>query len=444
MKASKYNFFSRNSNNELIAFNAISSALAKMDDEHYRAYKLIEEGNEHLSNLNEEKRKEIYKNLERGRFIYDEKSYNENDVISTGYDINRYYTNHLNLTIAPTMNCNFDCYYCYEKKLGVRKSRMGSETEKDIIKFVNKLLKNRSQLKVTWYGGEPLLEKEIIYRLSRHLLKLCREKKCYYNAAMVSNGFYLDRKVVDKLVKFRISEVQITVDGLKEDHDSRRFDKKEGPSFDRIIENIKYAKNLMKIFVRVNIDRRNIDKVEGFLNYLKENISPGNITIYLGRVAECDFDMGPISNVLLSPKEYYEKEKEILIKSTKGDNKVLGFPYPNPSVLPCGAVNFNTFAIDPDGYVYKCWEVLGEKEEAVFHISQPNLYSKKQLEWVNWNPRNIEECRECKHLPLCSGGCVIKSMRGKKVCTYWKHHLDDMLEILAYKYEKDQEGIKNV
>jgi len=55
--------------------------------------------------------------------------------------------------------------------------------------------------------------------------------------------------------------------------------------------------------------------------------------------------------------------------------------------------------------------------------------------WDLNDPKNDTECKTCKHLPLCEGGCVLNAMRGKKSCSYWKDNLDDMLSVLAYKYQ---------
>jgi uncharacterized protein len=255
---------------------------------------------------------------------------------------------------------------------------------------------------------------------------------------MITNGFYLDKEIVDTLVKYKLAEAQITLDGPAQEHDKRRYDKKEGPSFDRIIRNIKYAKDFIRIIIRTNLDKENIDRFDELVKFFQDNNLTDNISIYPGRTCDAELDMGARKDALFKPDDYYEKEKKIMLAAIKENKKCLSQPYPNPSVIPCGAVNFNTFSIDPDGYVYKCWEVLGNKDEACFHISAPNLYSKKHLEWINWDPKNIQECRECKHLPLCNGGCVLHAKQGKKTCSYWKNHLDDMLEILAYKYEKQR------
>ncbi|MCK4762293.1 MAG: SPASM domain-containing protein [Candidatus Aminicenantes bacterium] len=437
MKVSKYNFFAHTSDGERIAFNGISCSLAKIDDDHFNEYKLIESGEENKSRLSDEKKRKIHQALLKGGFIYPADSLDEIEGISFGYNKSKYADGLLNLTIAPTMDCNFNCYYCYEKWKKQRdKTYMNRDTENGLIKFADLFLANKRKLSVSWYGGEPLLALDSIYRLSESFIKLCEKKKCGYDSDIITNGYHLKPEVVDNLIKYKVRSAQITIDGPKDIHDSRRYDIEKGESFETIMENIAYAKKFMNVIIRINVDKKNSHRVEEFLDYLVGSNLTENIGVYMGRVYDCKQD--PLSkhhNLLYESKEFFQKRKEILSKAIL--EKKLGWigPYPSPLVLPCGAVNINTFVIASDGYVYKCWEVIGEKEEAVFHVSKPEIINKKLLKWVNWDPKDNEECRECKFLPLCNGGCVVTAMKGKNRCSYWKDNLSDMLGILAYKHE---------
>ncbi len=85
----------------------------------------------------------------------------------------------LRLTIMPTEDCNFRCGYCYEEhKPGV----MSESVQEAIIKYVRKNIHNYAELRVSWFGGEPLEAKEIIYRLSTKLLHICQAAKRKYSA----------------------------------------------------------------------------------------------------------------------------------------------------------------------------------------------------------------------------------------------------------------------
>ena len=321
---------------------------------------------------------------------------------------------------------------------------MNRNTEQYIIQFTDRFLKEKRDLNVTWYGGEPLLAADTIYRLSGLLIDLCVKKQCGYQSNIITNGYFLDKTTVDRLVELKTEHVQITIDGTKNVHDLRRFDIEKGSSFDIIMENIEYAKSFMKISIRINIDKQNSDHIEPFLNYLKDNHSAKNLNVYLGRVSDCNLDFPPEQmKLLFDSKEYFEKKLSIIKNSIMDENTAVIGAYPSRMILPCGAVNVNTYAIDPEGYVYKCWETLGNKEEAIFHVSKPEIINKMHAKWINWDPKEDKECRDCQFLTLCNGGCVLSATRGKKNCTYWRYHLQDMLALLAYKHTFQAKGRKH-
>lgn len=344
MKASKYNFFAYTPGGERVAFNGISCSLAKMDDDHFNEYRLIESGEEDKSTLSGEEKKKIHQALLKGGFIFPDDSLDEIDAISFGYNRGKYADGLLNLTIAPTMDCNFNCFYCYEKWKKQRdKSYMNQGTEKELIHFADSFLAGKKKLSVSWYGGEPLLAIDNIYRLSESFLNLCDRKNCDYESDIITNGYHLNQHVVDNLVEYKVRSAQITIDGPKEIHDSRRCDVEKGESFEIIMDNIGYAKKFMNVVIRINVDKKNCDQVEAFLDYLKDNNLTDNIGVYMGRVYDCKQE--PVSrhhNLLFESKEFFKKRKEILSKAIL--EKKMGWigPYPSPLVLPCGAVNINT------------------------------------------------------------------------------------------------------
>ena len=136
--------------------------------------------------------------------------YDELTDLYTKRNAQKYSINSLGLTIAPTLACNFKCIYCYEtSKPGV----MNQVTMDTLIDFVRFEADNLTNLSVSWYGGEPLISKDIVYYLSEQLIDICEQKGVEYEAFMISNGSLIDDEVVKKLVKYRVRGIQITIDG---------------------------------------------------------------------------------------------------------------------------------------------------------------------------------------------------------------------------------------
>jgi len=108
-KASRFNNFFKGEDGKRLAFNTVSCGLATMDDEAYEKYEEI------ISNSGEniDESDDMVKKLKGGRFIVPEKL-DEIDWLKVHQHLARFSTRSTGLTIAPTLNCNFACTYCYE------------------------------------------------------------------------------------------------------------------------------------------------------------------------------------------------------------------------------------------------------------------------------------------------------------------------------------------
>ena len=128
------------------------------------------------------------------------------------------------LTICPTMACNFSCSYCIETGQ-LRKGKMSEEIQNKTVQFVKKLLKKAKadSLQIIWFGGEPMLEIEIIQSLSEKLILLADSLKIPYTSGIYTNGYFLTEKNIRILEKCRVRTVRISVDGSQESHDRMRY-----------------------------------------------------------------------------------------------------------------------------------------------------------------------------------------------------------------------------
>lgn len=233
MKASSYNFFYEKDDGYL-AYNSRSNALAvitKSDFEKYDDYvkfgKQIED-------------EELVKSLKEGFFLIDD-NVDELKILRFEMYRDRMDENTLTLTIAPTSNCNFRCIYCYEKE-SIRNKSMTKETEDAIVNFIEQLKDDISSLSIAWYGGEPLMRFDIIERLSKKIIRLCKENDIKYFSSIVTNGYLLNEEMAKKIKDCNISKIQITIDGPQEIHDKRRILANGDGTFEKILNNIiKYS-----------------------------------------------------------------------------------------------------------------------------------------------------------------------------------------------------------
>ena len=137
------------------------------------------------------------------------------------------------LTICPTMGCNFDCPYCFEDH---GRGKMSEEVQDDVVALTERMLdaSDIKNLHVTWFGGEPLLAPGVIASLSKRLMALVEERGGGYDAGITTNGYLLTQDVVDMLERYKVSSMQVTIDGLGPTHDATRRLAGGGPTFERI------------------------------------------------------------------------------------------------------------------------------------------------------------------------------------------------------------------
>jgi len=254
-KPSKYNFFFDAEDGTHLAFNAISNGFAKIEKEAmsqiYRILKLLKK---RKAGKNVDRK--LWNDLLKGKFIIREED-DELSLLKVINRISRFSTNSLSLAIAPTLECNFRCEYCYAEK---RRGFMEEKIQSSLLHFIEKKAKVIKQLNIGWIGGEPLLAIDIIESLSSHFIDICRRQGVNYFGSLVTNGYLLTEAVVERLLKAKISSIQITLDGPQEVHDNRRPLVTGNGTFKVIIENLLNLRRLqvnsdcqIRIGIRVNM-----------------------------------------------------------------------------------------------------------------------------------------------------------------------------------------------
>lgn len=114
---------------------------------------------------------------------------------------------YFNLYIFPTEKCNFRCTYCYED---FSVGRMGPETIASVKGFINRRCADLDCLKIAWFGGEPLMAKDIVLEISEYAITLLNKyPQLRYEGDMTTNGYLLDYKTITALVDVGVRAFQI-------------------------------------------------------------------------------------------------------------------------------------------------------------------------------------------------------------------------------------------
>lgn len=425
MKASQYNFI-YTKDNKIILHNLISSALAELDEQDFSQFKRYSSDNNFPID------EYLKKQLIYGGYLIDDET-DELQLIQAQVLEDRYSSKNLVLTVAPTSDCNFRCVYCYEKD-AIHQAYMDENTQNKLIEFIQKKINKIEHFHITWYGGEPLLAIDQIYALSQRIIDLCNKKHVDYSAEIITNGYLLSKKNILTLKECNITQMQITLDGNLEVHDSRRFLKDGSGTFRVIVDNLVSQYEYMPhIALRVNIDRSNIHSCFELQKLIEEKNLQEKIYIYPGRIMSVN---GCIDeNNCLKMEEYAKIDFDFFSSISRNPYNY----YPKRITNNCGADSAHSFVIDAHGDIYKCWDDIGYPDRKAGNLNNGVRYSKAYLEYLLMDPTKDEECRICSILPICMGGCPHQYLDNKN-CSKYKYALKQSIHKFLDLFYTDIKG----
>lgn len=431
LKPSRYNFFIPHGSKYLI-YNSFSNALAQIDSEHYDQYQSFLNSASSLDDNFKE-------NLLYGGYIVD-KEIDELDMIKENRLKSKFIKDKLLMTVAPTLKCNFRCPYCYEQ--GVEQvGTMSEEVQSQLMDFIEKRISDIKNFDLTWIGGEPLLAIDVIDSLTEKILSLCKKYDVNYKASMVSNGYLLNEDIIQRLKKNKVESIQITLDGPPEKHNQKRIMPNGEPTFDRILENIKKVSEEMKVAIRVNVDKHNLEQSNEVIDIILDEGLKDSVVVYFANVEDFSGHEDTETNCIST--ERFSKHNMILRKKLLEAGLKTDLEYPHRKGVYCGAETINNFSIDPLGYIYKCWSDIGFHHKAIAELDEDETFENKYKHKKNlysyllYDPTEDKKCSNCKILPLCMGGCPFLRISNKEHCTQLKYKLDETIqEVVQYELHK--------
>lgn len=311
------------------------------------------------------------------------------------------------LTIAPTIQCNFRCTYCFEAH---RQEVMSPETERHLQRFIAREAQGVRGITTTWFGGEPLLQPDLLERVQRFTNELGAARGLSVSRSIVTNGWFLTRSIIERLQALGAWDmVQVTVDGLPAVHDIRRILRGGQGTWDRVIANCRTALEMdFPISLRINVDRGNAETLEPLIDRLSgEGLLPG-VHPSLGFIVDATTTCSHVAGAVLT-------EAERADVSVRFDAALLArgllpsAPLPGPICGPlCSVESSKGFVVAPSGLLFKCWnQIDGTVEQAIGHLDGrpvPNE-ARERSRWARYDPAGRSGCSTCAALPVCMGGC---------------------------------------
>ena len=347
--------------------------------------------------------------------------------------------NEVGFVIAPTMDCNAQCFYCYENDTR-QKCYMSSETQNAMIDYIKKTAENKKKLYISWFGGEPLLCIPIIKSVTLELLAFCEQNNIEYSSELTTNGYYLDSFIED-LQACKIADTQITLDGYDKEYLKRKHYIDCENAWEKVTNNIFSASVAGNhITIRFNVDRNNTESVKKCVKFLISNPNWNkNIAVYFYPLEP---DCKHSNNAVYFKECEYETVMtelyDYLYKCGYYDNRDYALDFHKLS-LPCYGATLGILAVDYRGYLYQCQHLLCREQYSIGNIFTGVPITKSLLQW--YDGKISTSCENCEVLPLCQGGCVTKPKIGenKYICHMMKYRLKIQEALKVRKYLKNQE-----
>ncbi len=430
MKPSQYNIFMNLEGGGKLAFNCASATLAEIYSDDYHIVQKMLSGPQTPANPKEQ---EILSALIEGGYLVED-GVDELEFLKVKNRTRRFDKSTFFLTIAPTLACNFRCEYCFENQ---RKERMSEETEKALLVFSDKQIKRAETVVVTWFGGEPTLCLPTIERIHAGLKELADKYGVAFDpSSIVTNGYLLDGKMAERLKAAGVEDAQVTLDGPREIHDTRRKLHNGGGTFDKILANLAEASKIMRIVVRVNVDKKNFASSFRIMDEFRIKGILDDVRLYFAQVEKSEGVCADIRDHCLSTEEFSLGQVDMYQTLIKGGFYQIEYPSTAPGGH-CGADTDGSYVVAPSGDLFKCWEEIAmDKSRSVGNVHEENVTPQQdiyQKKYLAWDPFERRKCRECEILAICMGGCPHHSMNSgdKEIgsCCSWKYNLREMLRL---------------
>ena len=204
MKQSKFNVGKKYNEKSYWVYNTLTTALVILDEDQYLTYFVNEDflvDGKDFTDL-----------CEMGFFIedeFDELQYLE-ELRKTVVKSNKKIAD---IMIAPTMDCNAHCYYCFER--GCHHEKMSIETADAVVEYIKNNW-NHELFNITWFGGEPLLAPDIIDYISEKM----RQEGINFISRITTNGYELTPEIVRRAIEqWNTNKIQISIDALFEEYE---------------------------------------------------------------------------------------------------------------------------------------------------------------------------------------------------------------------------------
>ena len=317
------------------------------------------------------------------------------------------------LHVAHT--CNLNCAYCFasQGKYHGERGLMSLDVGKRAIDFLIANSGSRTNLEVDFFGGEPLMNWEVVKDIVRYARSVEKAANKNFRFPLTTNGMLIDDDVID-FTNREMHNVVLSLDGRKEIHDRVRVDYNGCGSFDRIVPKFRKlvkARGDREYYMRGTFTHANPD----FTEDLKVMLDLGFNRLSMEPVVCAPDDEAALTKEDLPVvlKQYELLAEDMLEKEKQGKGYIFyhymidlkGGPCIYKRISGCGS-GTEYMAVTPWGDLYPCHQFVGEEKYKLGNIWDGVTNESVRNEFRSCNVYARPECKDCWAKLYCSGGCA--------------------------------------
>lgn len=311
--------------------------------------------------------------------------------------------------------CNLNCSYCFasQGKYHGDRALMSYEVGKQALDFLVANSKGRHNLEVDFFGGEPLMNFDVVKKLVAYARSIEKEAGKNFRFTLTTNGMLIDDDVID-FANRECSNVVLSLDGRREVHDKYRVDYMGNGSWEKIVpkfQKLVEARGGKNYYMRGTFTHDNPD----FLKDIEKMLELGFTELSMEPVVGPEDEPTTLTKEDLPiVLEQYEKLAELMLKRHREGRPftfyhymidLKGGPCVYKRISGCGS-GTEYMAVTPWGDLYPCHQFVGKDEFKLGNVFDGVTNKECVNEFASCNVYSRPECRDCWAKLYCSGGCA--------------------------------------
>ena len=317
------------------------------------------------------------------------------------------------LHVAHT--CNLNCAYCFasQGRFHGERALMPFEVGKQALDFLMEHSGTRRNLEVDFFGGEPLMNWDVVKRLVEYARSVEGARGKNFRFTLTTNGMFIDDDVID-FANREMANVVLSLDGRKEIHDRLRVDYAGNGSYDRIVpkfQKLVEARGGRGYYMRGTFTHANPD----FTNDVFHMADLGFTELSMEPVVCAPDDPAALTpdDIEIVKQQYELLAKDMLRRKREGRPitfyhymlDLTGGPCIYKRISGCGS-GTEYMAVTPWGDLYPCHQFVGDEKYRLGDVWHGVTNTALREEFRSCNAYARPDCADCWAKLYCSGGCA--------------------------------------